>query len=238
MNPSVDEILHALHEAYPAQVTETMLASDTLRQVVQAYIDDPETDARQAAHRLTFFLRSFRYLAPLIYKELRTPYRIDPDSAVEEIHNAARHISSNNPNFAEVVSGNREQLELLRQQDPGIMDLSRPENLKKLAERDLLSHALESIADALASLSEDQITPDTGSMHFIDSLHIETYNLKEKGGAGDRDGALRGFIVRELDTRVPADIDNRYSIIRHLAALAGVEMEKSYPRSLLLRGKT
>ena len=183
------EILQYLHKQYPVQVTDQMMESDHLHLVVQAYIDDLEVDARQAAHHLTYYLQAFRYMAPLIYKEIRAPYSINQCAAVDELRSAARHLSSNNPNYAEVVSGSREELEQLRSQGPAIMDLSRPESIEKLAKVDLLSHALDAIADAVECLSEDQVTP----------------------------GVMRST---------------------HIDALAGVEMEKYYPRSLLLKGRT
>ena len=63
-------------------------------------------------------------------------------------------------------------------------------------------------------------------------------NLKRKGKAKDRAGAFNGWMIRELDRRVPSKSPKRATAIAALLALADVQVDAQNVTTILKRSKT
>jgi hypothetical protein len=59
-----------------------------------------------------------------------------------------------------------------------------------------------------------------------------------RGGAADADGALRGWLVRQIASMLPGNVSHRYKTVAQLVAFTGVECSQQLARSVLLDGRT
>ena len=72
----------------------------------------------------------------------------------------------------------------------------------------------------------------------LSGFNFNLDNIGKRGGASDPDGALRAFMIREIAEYIPNSMTERYSVIHKLVSHVGIQTNRHYVRSLLMKGKT
>lgn len=109
---------------------------------------------------------------------------------------------------------------------PGTLDVSKRENVVKLAEHDLLGVVLRQFASNIEQSAPSEICPRWVHMN---SMFMPGITRELAGKRGKAKVSLehenRGTLVRALDKIIPPGVANRNGVIARLASLAGVAMD-------------